>query len=104
MNNIDINNKDIIISKLYEYTDKYNIDKFYLSYFGLNEVNELIKILKPKSYNDLLKICGLYHSTNAWLNNQDYYVNIGIKSVLDICMDILDYSDVLYKAERLYKK
>ena len=54
----------------------------------------LQKILKPKSFDDYVKIKCLAHSTHCWKENQEYLVKDGkldIKNIISNREDIYDY-------------
>lgn len=38
---------------------------------------------KPKTFADLVKISGLSHRTDAWLNNAQYYIKEGYTTLKD---------------------
>ena len=61
-NNLD---KSKYINQLCNYS-YLNIDKLYCFEFSNDNINELIKKLKPKSYENLVKICSLHHSSGSW--------------------------------------
>ena len=81
LNNLD---KSKYINQLCNYS-YLNIDKLYCFEFSNDNINDLIKELKPKTYNDLVKICSLYHSTG----NQENILDLNkLVSTRD---DVYDY-------------
>lgn len=82
--NFNILNKSKYINQLCSYS-YLNIDKLYCFEFYNDNINELIKELKPKTYNDLVKICSLYHSTG---NQENILVLNKLVSTRD---DVYDY-------------
>ncbi|WP_156286433.1 PolC-type DNA polymerase III [Oceanivirga salmonicida] len=62
--------------------------------FGTAFVKEMLKDTLPKSFTELVRISGLSHGTDVWLNNAQYYVNQGIASLSEIISvrdDIMNY-------------
>lgn len=81
LNNLD---KSKYINQLCNYS-YLNIDKLYCFEFSNDNINELIKDLKPKRYNDLVKICSLYHSMGKQENIVD------INNLISTRDDVYDY-------------
>ena len=87
----ELKNKSRIINKLCNYQSS-NIDKSYFIEVSNKYINEMIRDLKPKSYNDLVKVCCFLHCHGSFdddqlnLNNSissiddvyDYLININI--------------------------
>ncbi len=87
----ELKNKSRIINKLCNYSSS-NIDKSYFIEVSNKYINEMIRDLNPKSYNDLVKVCCLLHCYGSFdddqlnLNNSissiddvyDYLININI--------------------------
>ncbi len=86
--NLNNLNKSKYINQLCNYS-KLNLDKMLCFEFSNNDINELIMKLKPNTYEELIKICSLHHSTGAWENNQDESLDLsGIIATRD---DVYDY-------------
>lgn len=83
-----------IIEKLCHYYDDLNIEKCYLPEFGTNYTNEIIKAIKPKTLNDLIKLICIGHGTDAWNDNQDTLIKnktIKIDELISSRDDVADY-------------
>lgn len=83
-----------IIEKLCHYYDDLNIEKCYLPDFGTNYTNEIIKAIKPKNLNDLIKLICIEHGTDAWNDNQDTLIKnktIKIDELISSRDDVADY-------------
>ena len=83
-----LEDKSDIINQLLKHS-KFNIDKLYCFEFSNNDINELIMNLKPNTYEDLVKICSLHHSTGAWENNQDE--SLDLSCIIATRDDVYDY-------------
>ncbi len=62
--------------------------------FGTAFVKEMLKDTLPKTFTELVRISGLSHGTDVWLNNAQYYVNEGMASLSEIISvrdDIMNY-------------
>ena len=83
-----------IIEKLCRYYDDLNIEKCYLPEFGTDYTNEMIKAIKPKTINDLIKLICIGHGTGAWNDNQDTLIinkAITIDELVSSRDDVADY-------------
>lgn len=62
--------------------------------FGTAFVKEMLKDTKPTTFTELVRISGLSHGTDVWLNNAKDYVNNGVatlKEVITVRDDIMNY-------------
>lgn len=62
--------------------------------FGTRFVRGMLEMTKPKTFDELLRISGLSHGTNVWLNNAKDYIESGdatLKDVISVRDDIMTF-------------
>ena len=62
--------------------------------FGTRCVRGLLEMTKPSTFDELLRISGLSHGTNVWLNNAKDYIESGdatLKDVISVRDDIMTF-------------
>lgn len=62
--------------------------------FGTNFVKEMLKDTKPTTFTELVRISGLSHGTDVWLNNAKDYINANVATlneVITVRDDIMNY-------------
>ena len=62
--------------------------------FGTRFVRGMLEITQPHTFDELLRISGLSHGTNVWLNNAKDYIESGdatLKDVISVRDDIMTY-------------
>lgn len=63
--------------------------------FSSEFVHEAMKLIKPKNFNDLVKVAGLMHGTDTWLGNAELLVQDGKVSISEVIADRNDIFDFL---------
>lgn len=62
--------------------------------FGTRFVRGMLEMTQPTTFDELLRISGLSHGTNVWLNNAKDYIESGdatLKDVISVRDDIMTY-------------
>ena len=88
---------DPLVMSLFSSNEALHLDKRYpfdptgavgLPEFGTSFVREMLRVTQPKNFSDLVRISGLSHGTDVWLNNAKDLVMSG-KTLSDVigCRD-----------------
>ncbi|MDR0675342.1 MAG: PolC-type DNA polymerase III [Mycoplasmataceae bacterium] len=100
----DIPFHDDEVMKLYYSMDSLRIDpnlilgekigSFGLPEFGTQFVRSMLAVAQPKSFADLVRVCGLAHGTDVWKNNAEQLIvkqGMKLSEVITCRDDIMNY-------------
>lgn len=98
---------DVSTSIIYDMVNKTGVDVNSITNFTFDECTamiphidcqkgkEVIKLLSPKNFDDLVKIIGLIHGANIWADNTKEFVESGICTINNIITTREDVYDML---------
>ncbi len=91
-----------------------NVDTIGVHEFGTDFVRTILKLCKPNTFDDLVKISGLSHGTDVWNNNAEILIKDNVCELSDIMTtrdDVMDYlikhgadEETAFKASEIVRK
>ncbi len=72
-----------------------DLDTDYIPEFGTEFVKSMLRICRPKCFDDLVKICGISHGTDIWRDNAETLITRGVVELKDIMANREDVFDFL---------
>lgn len=91
---IDLNDKDTLEIFLNAGNEKYEISTRGIPEFSTKFIIDMLKLAKPKNFNDLICLNALAHGTDTWSYNAEYLIksiNIPIQKLISNRDDIMNY-------------
>ena len=87
---VDMSDPDVM--ELFRSTESLGIDlrpvtsvgTIGISEFGTKFVRRILEMTKPRTFEELVKICGLAHGTNVWNDNAEFYIKSDQASLKDV--------------------
>lgn len=91
---IDFNDKETLEVFLNVGNDENKISTLGIPEFGTDFMINMLKLAKPKNFDDLISLSGFAHSTGTWYDNAESlirYENIPIQRLISSRDDIMNY-------------